>query len=105
MGKNDVMNVLNQFRSALESKGVRVSRLVLFGSWADNTARESSDIDVAVVSQDFDGKDHWKRSTMLGAAVYKVFAPIQAVAFTPDEWESGDSMLCSFARTGEVILA
>ena len=105
MGKNDIINILKQFRNVLEEKGVHVAKVVLFGSWAKNLATDCSDIDVAVVSNDFNGKDHWSRSKILGAAVYKVFAPIQAVAFTPDEWENGDSLVRIFAREGEIIFS
>ena len=47
------------------------------------TQQEGSDIDVVIVSSDFTGKDYWTRINILSEAIYKVFAPIQAVAMTP----------------------
>ncbi len=104
MGKKDVLEILHRFHAALESGSVHVDRMVLFGSWSRGEGRPSSDIDVLVVSSDFVGKDHWARCRLLGSAVYKVFAPIQAVALTPDEWVSRNSTICQFAEDGELIM-
>jgi predicted nucleotidyltransferase len=103
VGKNDVLEILRKFRLALEEKKVHVERLILFGSWAKGTQHEGSDIDVIVVSRDFEGKDHWNRIKLLGAAVYKVFAPIQASAVTPEEWDSRAMTICELAKDGEVL--
>jgi predicted nucleotidyltransferase len=40
----------------LRANGIRVDIIVLFGSYAKNTPRKDSDIDLCVVSRDF-GKD------------------------------------------------
>lgn len=50
---------------------------------------------------DFNGKDYWARIDILSDAVYQVFAPIQAIAMTPQEWESKESPICDFAQKGE----
>ena len=105
MGKKDVLDILSRFRAALELRKIHVERLVLFGSWAKGTAREFSDIDVVVVSPDFDGKDLWSRAKLLGAAAYQVFEPIEAVALTPQEWEGKTSTICELAKDGEVLTA
>ena len=105
MGKKDVLNILKHLRELLEQNHIHVDRLILFGSWAKGTQQEGSDIDVVVVSNDFKGKDYWTRINILSEAIYKVFAPIQAVAMTPQEWESKESPICDFAQKGEVIAA
>jgi len=103
MGKKAVLNALRRFRQALEGQGVKVTRMVLFGSWAGGRPREGSDIDVVVVSEDFAGKTFWERVVILGDAVYEVFEPIEAVAMTPAEWQSGDSMIVEYARNGQLV--
>ena len=37
--------------------------------------------------------------------IYEIFAPIEAVGLTPDEWEQGDSFVADFARNGEILFA
>jgi hypothetical protein len=36
-------------------------------------------------------------------AIYKVFAPIEALAFIPDEWKSKQSLLSEYAKHGVVV--
>ena len=103
MGKKAVLSALRRFRQTLDGRGVKVARMVLYGSWADGRPHEGSDIDVVVVSEDFAGKTFWERVTILGDAVYEVFEPIEAVAMTPAEWESGNSMIVEYARDGQLV--
>ena len=103
MDKKTVNGKLNQFRQILQSKGIHVSKLILYGSYAQGNAREDSDIDVVVVSNDFSGKGYWDRINILSDVIYELFEPIEAVAMTEKEWESGESMIVDFAKNGEII--
>ncbi len=105
MDKGSALDSLNNFRLALESKGIRIHRLLLFGSHAQGKAHEGSDIDVLVISDDFSGKDYWERIDILSEAIYEVFEPIEAVALTIGEWERGESIFVDFAKDGKVIFA
>lgn len=86
MDQDTVMKTLNQFKKALEALNIQVEQLILFGSHAAGTAREDSDIDIIVISSSFADKSYWERIDILSEAIYKVFAPIEALAFTPAEW-------------------
>lgn len=103
MGQNAVMNTLEQFRKALEALDIQVDKLILFGSHAIGKAHEESDIDTIVISSSFVDKGYWERIDILSQAIYTVFAPIDAVAFTPDEWESNRSLLTDYAKDGITI--
>ena len=104
MDKNTVLGILSRFRSVLETQGLAVNRLVLFGSYANDTYKEGSDIDVVVISEDFESKDYWERLDILSNAIYEIFEPIEAIAMTPEEWERGESVVCEYAREGAVVL-
>ncbi len=105
MDKESALKSLNHFRLALESQGVRINKLILFGSYAQGKAREESDIDVAVVSDSFLGKNFWERIDILTNAIYEVFEPIEAVALTVEEWEKGESTIGEYSKEGEVIFS
>jgi len=91
MDQSAAIKTVKLFKKALESANIRVERLILFGSHASNTAREDSDIDVVVISPSFTDKGYWERIDILSEAIYRVFAPIEASAFTPEEWQEEHS--------------
>jgi predicted nucleotidyltransferase len=103
MDKKAVLEIISQFKKALESKGIKIDKLILFGSYASGKYREGSDIDLVVISEDFSGKDFWERIEIISDAIYEVFMPIEAVAMTPEEWSSKESLIVDYAKNGEVI--
>lgn len=77
-------------KEALEAMDIRVERVVVFGSHAEGSADEESDIDIAVISGDFRDKNILQRFELLGTAFAraKITTPVDAIAYTPDEFES-----------------
>lgn len=105
MDKKAVLNTLSVFKKALENKGLKINKMILFGSYALNTYKEGSDIDVVVISEDFASKNYWERIDILSEVIYEVFEPIEAIALTPEEWEKGDSYIVEYSKIGEVVYA
>jgi len=103
MGQETVLTTVKKFKNALESIDIRVDQLILFGSQAEGTAREDSDIDLVVISSSFTNKSYWERINILSDAIYQVFAPIEASAFTPDEWKSKKSLISDYAKNGILV--
>ena len=103
MDKAAVMKIISDFGRALEAENIKPQKIILFGSFSAETQRPDSDIDLVVISEDFTGKDYWERIDILSVAIYTVFEPIEAVAMTPVEWQSGDSLIVDYARNGEVV--
>ena len=103
MDKRAVLEIISAFRNAIESRGIKADKLILFGSYATGHCRQDSDIDVVIISRDFENKDYWERIDILSGAIYDVFEPIEATAFTPTEWQSSESSIANFAKNGEVV--
>ena len=103
MDKSAVVDIVGRLRQGIEARGIRPQQVILYGSFADGTHREGSDIDLVIVSDDFAGKNYWERIDILADAIYEIFAPIEAVAMTTEEWERGDSLIAAFAREGELL--
>ncbi len=49
----DILNTINKFAEEIK-KHYNVTAIILFGSYAKGTENENSDIDIAVISDDFD---------------------------------------------------
>ena len=105
MDKNSVLEIIHRFKKAIESRDVTIKQIILFGSFKDGTFREDSDIDLVVISDDFDGMGYWQRIDLLSEAIYEIFEPIEAVAITSDEWNRRESPVADYACNGEVVYA
>ncbi len=105
MDKKTVIEITTRFRQEIEARGIRPSKIILYGSHASGTSQQGSDIDLVVISEDFADKSYWERVDVLSDVIYQIFAPIEATAMTPKEWEQGDSFVIDFARNGEVLFA
>ena len=91
----------------MEEAGIRVSKLVLFGSHGRGDASEESDVDVVVISEDFRGKDLFDRARLTGRAsadtIHHFVAPVDVIAMTPEEFDNPDSLVAQVARTGMAL--
>lgn len=105
MDKRAAVEIVKTFGKALEGRGISPLKIILYGSYANATNREGSDIDIVVISDDLSGLSYWERIDILTDVIYEQFAPVQATALTSEEWESGDSLVTEFARDGEVLYA
>lgn len=109
MAEKKIINVVRFLHKRIEENGVRVDRLVLFGSHAKGNASEESDIDIVIISNDFKGKDRFTRAEMTGRAeretIRKYMVPFDIVTMTPDEFDRGDSIIADYAKEGKIIFA
>lgn len=53
MDKKSALDIVTRFRKAVESRGIAVNKLILYGSYARGDYREGSDIDLILISEDF----------------------------------------------------
>ncbi len=105
MDKGTVIDIVTRFHEGITARGIKPLKIILYGSYATGANREGSDIDIVVISDDFTGKSYWERLDVLADVIYEIFAPVEVVALTPDEWEESDSMVAELARNGEVLFA
>lgn len=57
MLQRDAIKIVKQYVANLNNGGISIFKVYLFGSYARNQANEDSDIDVLLVSEDFDTDD------------------------------------------------
>lgn len=63
MDKSRVYEIISAFRNAIESRGIKADKLILFGSYATGQYSQDSDIGIVVISRDFQNKSIGKEST------------------------------------------
>ncbi|MDW7710793.1 MAG: nucleotidyltransferase domain-containing protein [Deferrisomatales bacterium] len=90
MVSEEIREVIQRFAAAVASRGVRVDKVLLFGSHAANRETGDSDLDVAIVSPDF-GKDRFNEGKMLMQLAWRVDmrlhpVPLSRDSFAKDSW-------------------
>lgn len=109
MAKSKIVKVIEFLEKELREGGVTVSKIILFGSQAKGRATTESDIDIVIVSVDFRGKDTFERVELTKeaerATIKKFMVPLDVVPLTPEELESGSSLIAGYARAGKVLHA
>ena len=81
----ELKQIVKRYRIQLQKMGIRPTRVLLYGSQASGTAHEGSDIDLIVISGDWQKYNHRQRLELLGIAAARILEPIQAQGFTPTE--------------------
>lgn len=85
--EREIKEIIGKYKAEVEKLGVVPQKIILFGSYADGTPREDSDIDIIVISDDFRSMNLRERLELLGIAAGRVFEPIEALGYTPEELE------------------
>lgn len=84
-GLFDTKKVVEKYSKELVKVGIHPMTILLYGSYANKTADQWSDIDLVVISKDFADIPPLKRLEILSLATWKVDAPIEALGYTPQE--------------------
>jgi uncharacterized protein len=81
----EITAMIARYCAQLSAMGIRVDRAILFGSHARGEAKDGSDIDVLIVSSDFEIMNSRERLEQLGTAAARLWQPIEAIVCTPAE--------------------
>jgi predicted nucleotidyltransferase len=100
----DLIEKIDDFVRRLR-RAIDVEAVILYGSQAKNTARESSDIDLAVVSPDFEGTSTYDRQEAVARATVGRAYRLSPIAFASSEYHNpgAHSFLREIIRTGRVV--
>jgi predicted nucleotidyltransferase len=109
MAQKRASEIVKFFQECLREKGLKVSKIVVFGSQARGTATEESDIDLVIVSEDFKRKNIFKRANLTKDAeirtIKKFMVPLDIITLTPEKYENRTSLAAEYAREGEIVYA
>ncbi len=81
-------NIIAKYRDILVAQGIYVKKIILYGSHATGGFREDSDLDLVVVSNDFENMDLWERLCLLGEARVEIRQPMEILGLTEEEFEA-----------------
>jgi predicted nucleotidyltransferase len=109
MVKDKITQAIKFFETCLKEKGLKVSKIILFGSQSTGKATMESDVDLLIISPDFQNKDIFERARLTKDAeintIKKFRVPFDIITLTSEEFESGNSLITEFAKRGKVMYA
>lgn len=99
-----VIEAVNFFKMILESEGIHINDLILFGSSSSGTFNPGSDIDIAVISDDFSGMDIFTRALSTKDAelstIRKYRIALDIITLTTAEYNDRNSLFFNNIRKG-----
>ena len=102
MDKRIKEKAVEAVKSLLKQKGIDAYKVVVFGSYAAGTQKKDSDIDIIVVSKDFEGKDIFKRVELVNGVhsdlVDIIKLPIDLLYYSVSEWKRGNSLILNSVK-------
>jgi len=109
MAKSNAVAAARYFEEQLKANNVSISKIILFGSQARGNASAGSDVDIVLISRDFEKKNIYKRLEMIKDAeistIKRFMIPVDIIMMTPQEFKSGSSLVSQFAKNGKVLTA
>lgn len=94
----EILNSINDFVEEIR-KHYNISEIILFGSYANGNYNEDSDIDIAVISDDFD--DIYDCMAILMGMTWDIDARIEPHPITKKDYDSiADPFIAEVRKTG-----
>lgn len=102
--KIEVADAVLDFARRLET-AIRIDAIVLYGSYANGNPREESDIDVAVISPDFESLGLGRRQEIISDATLDRDRRLAPIGYPSSEYHnpSPQSFLEEIVRTGRLV--
>ena len=106
MVDQSITTTTRDYLRALQRQGIAIRFGVIFGSWARGAAQRWSDIDLVVVSPQFDNMTSRQYVDLLWCQAARVDSRIEPIACGERQWEEDDSsvVLDIARREGERIV-
>lgn len=104
----EVRKISLEFAAMLEANKIKVGKIILYGSYARGNPRDFSDIDLAIISTDFRGKNRLQIQEMIAVAVSGrkgAVVVVEPIGYTPEEYAYAkrETFLGEIKETGRRI--
>jgi predicted nucleotidyltransferase len=101
--RREIRGIISRYTDKLQSLGIDVFQIILYGSYAKRKSREYSDIDIAVVSPTFKKMDIFERQQILSDAHHQFGEPIEPIGLTPEQLKGKKGFVREILNNGIII--
>jgi len=101
--RNAAIEIVGNYAREIQAQGILLRYVIMYGSFAKGTQHEWSDIDVALVADEFEGlpTDHYYFAHI---TIKKPYVRIEANTFPTEYFQQGDPFIEEIIKTGIKII-
>jgi len=107
MAEATVKQAAELIKNILKDRNITVDKIVVFGSYAKGNYTKDSDLDIAVISRDFNEKDVFQKAEMLKGLkwtlVEKFKVAFDIVPVSLKQWQESSSLVVDFIKEGTLL--
>jgi predicted nucleotidyltransferase len=100
---DSIIEIIIRYVGELEKSQIYIIEAIIFGSYAKGIAKPESDIDIALISDNFTG-DRFEDRRRIVPLRRKIDSRIEPMPFRPEDFNNGGSLAEEIKRTGVVVL-
>jgi predicted nucleotidyltransferase len=96
---NQVQRIISQYLALLKDHGFPIQEAILFGSYARGNATQWSDIDLALVSDEFEGVRFTDKNKIRKLTI-SVSSDLEVLPFNPKDFTPSNPLVKEILDTG-----
>ncbi|MEW5693369.1 MAG: nucleotidyltransferase domain-containing protein [Candidatus Hydrogenedentota bacterium] len=100
---DEIVNIVRRYINELEKNNIHITDAVLFGSYTNGNPHQYSDIDIALVSENFCGIRFLDRKNIADITLI-IDHRISPLPFRPEEFNDNSLFVKEILTTGKRIL-
>ena len=94
-----IQRIISQYLASLKAHGFQIQDAILFGSYARGNANQWSDIDLALVSNEFEGVRFTDKNKIRKITI-SVSSDLEVLPFNPKDFTMGNPLVKEILETG-----
>lgn len=108
MSEKLIIKVRDILQNLCQQRGINISKIILYGSYAKKIQREDSDIDIIVISKNFRNKSIFEKVEITAGIdrelVRRTQKPFDILYYSDIEWVNSNSLIIDEAKKNSKIL-
>jgi hypothetical protein len=96
---DQIISIIHRFLQNLKNQKISIEKAYLYGSYAKGNATEHSDIDIALISNDFVG-DRFDDRLKMTSSIIKTDSRLEPLPYRPEDFQMNDPLVVEILSTG-----
>ena len=100
---NNIQRIISQYLASLKEHGFQIQEAILFGSYARGNANQWSDIDLAIVSNEFEGVRFTDKNKIRKITI-SISSDLEILPFNPQDFTPNNPLVKEILDTGISVI-